>query len=175
MWLLDFHSICHDACTPWALYLHISYTIETADNRNTDLAEQSPPSQPDAIQDHLDLVYLIVRRTSKRPVKPIGVTNRCIHLLKEQLMEKSYLFMWTVPRGALQNADIPQDPNSTDNPVAQPPAIFYPGVFTGSHAGHWFWWSKLFLLEVFFACIGLLALLCFGISFAIHFLDACRN
>jgi hypothetical protein len=51
-------------------------------------------------------------------------------------MEKSYLFMWTVPRGALQNADIPQDPNSTDNPVAQPPAIFYPGVFTGSHAGH---------------------------------------
>jgi len=100
MWLLDFHSICHDVCTPWALSLHISYTIATADNRKTDLAGQSPPSQPDAIQDHLDLAYLIVRRASKRPVKPIGVTNRCIHLLREQLLEKSYLFMWAVPRGA---------------------------------------------------------------------------
>jgi hypothetical protein len=38
--------------------------------------------------------------------------------------------------GLLQNADIAQDPNSTDGPAAQPPAMFYQGVFTGSSAGH---------------------------------------
>jgi hypothetical protein len=50
--------------------------------------------------------------------------------------EVVFVYVDCAKGGLLQNADIPQDPNSTDGPVAQPPAIFYPGVFTGSHAGH---------------------------------------
>jgi hypothetical protein len=50
--------------------------------------------------------------------------------------EVVFVYVDCAKGGLLQNADIPQDPNSTDGPVAQPPAIFYLGVFTGSHAGH---------------------------------------
>jgi hypothetical protein len=48
---------------------------------------------------------------------------------------RSLLYVDCAKGTLLQNQDIPKDPNSTDG-AAPPPAIFYPGVFTGSNAGH---------------------------------------
>jgi hypothetical protein len=50
--------------------------------------------------------------------------------------EVIFVYVDCAKGGLLQNQEIPQDPNTTDGPAAQPPAIFYPDVFTGSNAGH---------------------------------------